>query len=318
MRAYPTLARLLTLLLAFAAIGAVPAAQPTTDLPKPIATVVESLGPTVQAAIWFGPPEGAPTVTWQARRPMPAASAIKVAHLIEVCAARAKAAAPLPVNSGAAAPATWLEVSLSGTAAILAEPAHPAVAHFTPDQRATAERLLGGRSILGVCEAMIHGRDVDNATYNLAANLVTAHLGGPAALTRSLHARDPRFGGLQVRRYMLADRRAHGDNEVTAEALAALHAALALGRVPGLDAASVAACRRVLADGKDAAGRAVFRKDGALNSAPVARTRAGWREGAEGARVFVILLSDSEVGAATGQKLEEAALRIESLLFAAP
>jgi hypothetical protein len=314
MRAAPSPARFRALVLALAAASAARAAEPAapTELPGPVAAVIASLGPTAQAAIWFGPPEGPPMVAWHTRRPMPAASAIKVAHLIEVCAARAAA---LP---GTTATNSALEEPLPGATATLDDPGHPAVAHFTPTQRATARRLLGDRSTLGVCEAMIHGRGVDNATYNLAANLVTAHLGGPAELTRRLHARDPRFAGVQVRRHMLADRRAHGDNEVTAEALAAVHAALALGRVPGLDAATVAACRRVLADGRDAAGRAVFSKDGALDSAPATRTRAGWREGAEGARVFVILLSDSRAGAATGERLEEAARRIEALLFAAP
>ena len=314
MRAASSPARFRTLLIALAATGAARAAEPAapTDLPGPVAAIIASLGPTAKAAIWFGPPDGPPEVAWHARRPMPAASAIKVAHLIEVCAARARA---LP---GTTATTSALEEPLPGATATLDDPSHPAVAHFTPNQRATARHLLGDRTTLGVCEAMIHGRDVDNATYNLAANLVTAHLGGPGELTRRLHARDPRFAGVQVRRYMLADRRTHGDNEVTAEALSALLDALALGRVPGLDAATVAACRRVLADGQDAAGRAVFRKDGALDSAPATRTRAGWREGAEGARVFVILLSDTGAGAATGTRLEEAVRRIESLLFTAP
>lgn len=302
MRTVSYSARLRTSLLAFATAGVLRAAAATTlpELPRPIAALVEELGPTAQAAIWFGPPEGIPALTWHAGRAMPAASAIKVGHLIEVCAARA---------------AVWTE-PLPETIAVLGDPAHPAVAHFSPAQRATARRLLGERSTLGLCEAMISGRDVDNATYNLAANLVTAHLGGPAALTRRLHARDPRFAGLQVRRYMLADRRAHGDNEVTAEALAAVHAGLALGRIPGLDPATVAACRGVLAEGRDAAGRAVFRKDGALDSAPATRTRAGWREGPEGTRVFVILLSDTGGGAATGRRLEETGRRLEELLFA--
>ena len=149
-------ARLRTTLLAFATAGVLRAAAATSlpELPRPIAALVEALGPTAQAAIWFGPPEGHPALTWHAARAMPAASAIKVGHLIEVCAARASA--------GTAGAPGWTE-PLPETIAVLGDAAHPAVAHFSPAQRATARRLLGERSTLGLCEAMISGRDVDNA-----------------------------------------------------------------------------------------------------------------------------------------------------------
>jgi hypothetical protein len=334
MRARPCIASLLATGLALALAGcsatsaAAPLAPPAAPLPaglgQQVADVVAALGPTARAAVWFGTADGDALLTWNADTPMPAASAIKAAFLIEVFAAQASAP-PSPLAIPPAMPTLTdvpfvpqrgLDAPLAGADAVLGDAAHPAIAHFTPAQRATARRLLGGQSTRRIAEAMIASTGVDNATYNVAANLVTARLGGPAALTQRLHARDPRFHGLQVRRYMLADRRAHGDNEATAAALAAVHAALASRRVAGLDAATVQACRAVLADGADRDGRAVFRKDGALDSAPATRTRAGWRDGRNGARVFAILLADDAAGVATGARLEAAAQRIEDLLFA--
>lgn len=320
-----------SLALALAACGAPSAAAPRAapsplpaGLGQQVADVVAGLGPTARAAVWFGTADGEALLAWNADAPMPAASAIKAAFLVELFAAQAAAAAsPLAIPPAMPTltdvpfvPKPGLDAPLAGADAVLADAAHPAVAHFAPAQRATATRLLGGRSARRIAEAMITGKGVDNATYNVAANLVTARLGGPAALTQRLHARDPRWDGLQVRRYMLADRRAHGDNEATAASLAAVHAALATGRVRGVDAATLQACRTVLADGEDASGRAVFRKDGALDSAPATRTRAGWRDGRDGARVFAILLADDRAGAAAGEQLDDAAQRIEALLFA--
>ncbi|MBM3974717.1 MAG: serine hydrolase [Planctomycetes bacterium] len=305
------------LALALAACSAPPPPRTPTALPaalgQQIADVVAGLGPTARAAVWFGTADGEALLAWNAETPMPAASAIKAAYLIEAFAAQAGAVPTL--TDLPLAPPAGLDTPLPGADAVLADASHPAVAHFSPAQRATAQRLLGGQSTHRVCEAMISSKGVDNATYNVAANLVTARFGGPPALTQRLHARDPRFAGLQVRRYMLADRVATGDNTATAAALAAVHQALARGCVPGMATATVMACRRVLADGLDDEGRVVFRKDGALDSAPATRTRAGWRQGADGTRVFAILLADDRAGAAVGTRLDDAVQRIEALLF---
>lgn len=326
MRVRCTMAWLLGFALASCAAPAAPATHAALPaaLAEQVAAVVASLGPTARAAVWFGTRDGEALLAWNADTPMPAASAIKAAYLIEAFAAQADAGPSFVAIPNAVpaltdlplAPPIGLDAPLPGADAVLADARHPAVAHFTPAQRATALRLLGGQSTHRVCEAMISSKGVDNATYNVAANLVTARFGGPAALTQRLHARDPRFAGLQVRRYMLADRAANGDNTATAAALAAVHQTLARGRVPGMATATVMACRRVLADGEDDAGRAVFRKDGALDSAPATRTRAGWRQGADGTRVFAILLADERAGAAVGTRLDDAAQRIEALLFA--
>lgn len=337
MRARPSAASLLAagLTLALAACSSPPAAAPLAAPATPLAAsvgqqvadVVAALGPTARAAVWFGTADGEALLAWRADTPMPSASAIKAAFLVEVFAEQANAppsvlAIPptMPTLTDVPfVPQAGLDAPLPGADAVLADARHPAVAHFTPAQRATAQRLLGGQSTRRIAEAMITSKGVDNATYNLAANLVTARLGGPQELTRRLHARDPQLRGLAVRRYMLADRKANGDNEATASSLAAVHAMLARGRVAGLAPTTATACRRVLAAAADdGAGRAVFRKDGALDSAPATRTRAGWREGPAGSRVFAILLADDGAGAATGRQLEAAAQRIEELLFAAP
>jgi len=284
MRVRCTMACLLGFALASCAAPAAPAtpAALPAALAEQVAAVVASLGPTARAAVWFGTRDGEALLAWNADTPMPAASAIKAAYLIEAFAAQADAgpsfvaipnAVPALTDLPLAPPAS-LDAPLPGADAVLADARHPAVAHFTPAQRATALRLLGGQSTHRVCEAMISSKGVDNATYNVAANLVTARFGGPAALTQRLHARDPRFAGLQVRRYMLADRAANGDNTATAAALAAVHQTLAR-----------------------------------------TRTRAGWRQGADGTRVFAILLADERAGAAVGTRLDDAAQRIEALLF---
>jgi hypothetical protein len=165
---------------------------------------------------------------------------------------------------------------------------------------------------------MIAGNGVDNATYNLAANVVTAFFGGPAWLDAKLHARAPEWNGLHVRRYMLADRTTNGDNEASAHALADVLGRLALRHVPGMTRDTIDAVRMVLTRPADANGLANFGKDGALDSDPITRVEAGWREGPEGAVVWVVMLAvpgvPADQRAAQGQQLGDAAVRIERLL----
>jgi hypothetical protein len=266
--------------------------------------VVAGLGAGVRAAVWLGPAQGVPALAWNVEQPLPCASAIKAAYLVELFAARADA----------------LDDPLPGTDTALAA-AHPAAAHFAAAQREAARTALGTASARRIGEAMVTGKGVDNATYNLAANVVTAFFGGPAALEQRLRARSPRWSGLHVRRYMLADRTANGDNEVTAHSLAAVHGALAARAVPGVAPAAVDACRAVLARGTDAQGRAAFAKGGSLDSEPVTRVDAGWREGTDGgALVYAVVLVQDGVAAAerpaAGKSLAAATRTIRELLLA--
>lgn len=305
MRKFPALA---SALLTFAACTAptVRIADRADDakLANDVRALVAELGDGVHAAVWLGPAGSPPSLAWNVETPMPCASAIKAAYLVELFAARADA----------------LDQPLPGADGVLADARHPAVAHFSEAQRATARKALGGASTRRIAEAMISGKGVDNLTYNIAANLVTACCGGPLALDGKLHARATDWGDLRVRRYMLADRTANGDNEATAHALAAVHATLAQRRVPGLSNATVDACRAVLARPADAQGRACFAKNGALDSDPITRVEAGWREGPDGAQVYVVMLAQSGVAAAeraaAGQQLGTAATRLVTRLLA--
>lgn len=256
----------------------------------------------VSGSLWLSAPLHEPAVAFDEDVPMPSASAIKVAYLVELFAEHAQALdAPFPLAE--ALPDGQLS---------------PAIAHLPEAARRTAIAALTGASVRRIGEAMIRGNGVDNTTYNVAANLVTAHFGGPQWLEVALHARDPRWRGLAVRRYMLADRVANGDNVATARSLAAVHGGLAAGTVPGVDPRAVAAARAVLAAGNDEQGRAIFQKGGDLDSEPVTRVRAGWREGPGGAFVHVVMLRWDGVPAAEraarGDHLAAIAAKLERML----
>jgi hypothetical protein len=264
---------------------------------------IKQLGRKVDAAVWLSRPLQAPALEYNSDAAMPVASAIKAAYLVELFAEF---------------PGT-LDAPLPDAAEVLDDDKHPSIAHFTREQRATARQALRGASVRRIGEAMITSKGVDNITYNIAANLVTAHFGGPEWLQARLLARDPSWMGLQVHRYMLADRTQNGDNTATAAALAAVHGMLASRAVPGVDPRAIEAAREVLHKPDDAVGRHVFAKGGALDSWPVTRVEAGWHETANGPVVHVVMLQQvqgstddaSEIGA----RLGEAAKRIESMLL---
>ena len=293
------------LLFAACTSAPVPVADRAEDrrLLASVQQVIAELGPGVRAAVWLGPALGTPQLAWNVEVPMPCASAIKAAYLVELFAAHADR----------------LDQPLPGAGATLADAEHPAVAHFTEAQRDAATKALGGASTFRIAEAMITGKGVDNLTYNLAANLVTAALGGPVWLEAKLHARAPEWRGLRVRRYMLADRTTNGDNDATAHALADVHGRLARRELPGVPRLAIDAARMVLARTADAQGRATFGKDGALDSEPITRVEAGWREGPDGAFVHVVMIAQTGVDPAqradAGQRLGAAAQAIERLLL---
>jgi hypothetical protein len=233
---------------------------------------------------------------------MPCASSIKTAYLIEWLAAHRGDLDAQP------------EIGRR----ILTDDHHPAVAHFTAAQRATALRDLGQASVRRIGEAMIRGNGIDNATYNIAANLVTAAFDGPEGLQRRLRARDGSWRGLQVRRYMLADRAEHGDNEATPRALCAVLGGILRADIPGIDRRVIDAARSILLEPSDDAGPPRFTKSGALDSRPAARIRSGFLD-APGERTDVVwaVMVDSPEGEGRrcGDQLEAAAEQIERLLL---
>jgi hypothetical protein len=252
------------------------------------------------AAVYCAPRDGTPWLAIEADRPMPCASAIKAAYLVEWFAAHAAA----------------LDATDSVVDAVLRDDAHPAIAHFAPAARERARAALLGVGVRRIAEAMISGRGVDNLTYNVAANLVTAWAGGPDALTAKLHARDPAWRGLVVRRYMLADRNERGDNTATARSLGSVMAMLADEAVPGVGAEVVAAARAELRQERVPDGwSAAYAKFGALDSAPATRVLAGWVERDGQMRVYVVMLARDARGAAVGDDLERAARALETELL---
>lgn len=265
--------------------------------------VLEAHGDGVQAGIWLGGAEGAPSFAWRDDAAMPAASAIKTAYLVELFAAHA----------------AGLDEALPGAATTLAGDGHAALAPFDAAARADARRDLGGASVRRAGEAMIRGRGVSNATYNVAANLVTASFGGPEALQGRIRARDPAFSGISVRRYMIADRTKPGDNEATPRALAAVLQRLAARKLPGVPPETVEAMRAVMLASEDPRRGRHFSKSGALDTDPLTRVRSGWVEKDGRATVYVVMLSQPGPGARprakAGEALEAAAAKLQDLLL---
>lgn len=274
-----------------------------TRIEREVARLLEAHGEPVQASLWLGDGRDA---LWS-RDPdlaMPAASAIKTAFLIELFAEHH---ADLD-----AAPAEF--------ATLTADASHPAFAHFAAPLRAEIVRELAHASVHRVGRAMIRGDGVSNGVYNAAANLTTAHLGGPAALTARIHARDPAFAAVHVRRYMLAARNS-GDNEASAAGLAAVLQRIARGELAGVDGATLAAIRDVMRGNDHARFGVHWHKSGALDSTPITRVESGAFPIGGRPLVYVVMLSQRDPGtrspAEAGQRLGRLALALREALLEA-
>jgi beta-lactamase class A len=217
-------------------------------------------GDAIEAGVWFGAASGAPVYQRAADRAIPAASVVKTAVLVELFAAHAG----------------HLDEPLGADAdAILADAKHAAMVPFSVAQRTEIQTALRGASVRDVAATMMGSHRASNAVYNASANLAIASLGGPAAATAKIRARDATFGGVVVRRYMLAPRAQGGDNDATPAALAAVLAAVATGKVPGVDAATAEAMVRVMMVQKDTLG-AHRHKEGNLDSDPMVCIKTGF------------------------------------------
>ncbi len=235
-----------------AGIAGALAAVPTTDF--------TDLG----VSVWIGPADlsltgGAPLHAEAADVPRPAASSIKTSYLVELFADReGNLLDPLP-----------------DAASVVGDPDHPAVTHFDAETQAEIREALTAAPTETVGFHMIRGTGVSNAVYNAAANLTTAFLGGPAELTRRIHARHPDFAGIHSRRYMLAARDVTGDNTATAASLAAVLAGIARGDTPGVSAGVHDEIRKILFL-EDTPDGLHFFKGGSLNSDPLTRVLSGY------------------------------------------
>ena len=277
--------------------GQAPAGRPAASRPdaQALTTAIDTRlaahGDGVSASVWLG---GAAGDGWLARAveaPRATASAIKTFYLIELFGRFAGA----------------LDQPLPGVEGVLADDAHPAISHFTPEQRAEIRRDLAGASVRRVGLVMMGTAPASNIVYNAAANLTTAALGGPEALTAAIRARDRAFAGVAARRYMLRDRRERGDNEAPALALAAVYQRLASRRLTGIDPPAMEAIHAALRRADDPVLGRHFDKGGSLGSDPMCEIRAGWYETATGPLVYVVMTLQPTPGAdgreASGRRL---------------
>jgi hypothetical protein len=248
------------------------------ELDRQVEALLREYGEGVAASLWVGSDSPTPFYEWNSTQARPAASAIKTFHLIELFDAFAGK----------------LEEPLPGAESILGNPNHPAMVVFERRFHDEIRRALGRASVRQVGMVMmqgktLEGRVVEPYVYNAAANLVTAVLGGPEALTARIHKRDPAFGAVQVRRYMVANRD-QGDNDAPATALAALYGRLATRKLQGIDARTMEAIYEPLLQQRFSPTSAVFFKDGGLPISPITSVHAGWWEQPTGPVVYVVML----------------------------
>ena len=244
-----------------------------TVVSQKVEALLKGHGEGVVGSVWLGGDSGKAWFERNSDPPYATASAIKTFYLVELFAShRGRLDKPLP-----------------GADAVLKDDGHPAISHFSPEQRDEIRRALRGSSVRRVGEVMMGKVQASNAVYNAAANLTTATLGGPEALTRLIRDRDPAFEGVSVRRYMLRDRNEHGDNEAPATAFAALYQRLASRRFTTIDGKTIDAVREAMIERKDKSLGTSFTKDGNVDSDPLAEVRAGWWETAKGRLVYVVM-----------------------------
>lgn len=243
---------------------------------------LRQIGQGVEAAIWFGEVAGMARIERHAFETMPSASAIKTFFLVEFFASHKDT----------------LDGPVSAADTVLADDAHPAIAHFTAEQKQDIRKTLAGRSARALGEIMMGKAPASNVAYNAAANVIIAVMGGPQRLTDRIKARDPAFSKVFVRRYMLRDRNEHGDNETTAAALAALYRNLAARRLNGVEPKTVDAIRNAIIRTGNSTVGFEYIKTGALDSDPLTRVEAGWKEPPAGAEtvVFVVMLRQPNPG----------------------
>ena len=245
---------------------------------KAVRAILTKHGGKPNIGLWIGGSTGGDRYERGSGETLPTASAIKTSILIELFARFADA----------------LDQPPPGLDAILRDD-HPAITHFSPQQRDEVRKGLAGGSVRRLGGIMMGSVPASNIVYNAAANVAIALLGGPEEATRSIRARDPAFAPIAVRRYMLADRKATGDNVATAAALASVIQRLASRRVPGIADSTVEDIRRAMLAKDDPRGGRLFLKDGDLASDPITCVRSGWSEKpGGGAIVFVVMIAQDK------------------------
>ena len=248
-----------------------------------VRAILAKQGGRIRTGLWVGEPTGDALYASNPGEMLPTASAIKMTILVELFARF-----PDALNQ----PAPGLDAILKDD--------HPAIAHFDPRQRDEVRKGLAAVSVRSLGGIMMGSVPASNLVYNAAANVAIALLGGPVGITHSIRARDPAFAPIAVRRYMLADRKANGDNEAEPAALAAVLQRLSSRQFPGIADATVEDIRRAILAKDDPRRGRLFLKDGDLASDPTTCVRTGWCEKpGGGAMVFVVMLARDDIGAGT-------------------
>jgi hypothetical protein len=250
---------------------------------KAVRAILAKHNARARAGLWIGGTAGEALYASGPGETLPTASAIKTAILIELFSRFADTLDQPPL----------------GLNAILKDD-HPAIAHFSPPQRDEVRKALVGVPVRRLGGIMMGSVSASNIVYNAAANVAIALLGGPEEATRSIRARDPDFAPISVRRYMLADRKATGDNVATPAALAAVLQRISSRHLSAITEATVVDIRRAMLMKDDPRRGKVFIKDGDLASDPITCVRTGWCEKpGGGAIVFVVMIAQDEPVART-------------------
>ncbi|MBT8082967.1 MAG: class A beta-lactamase-related serine hydrolase [Gammaproteobacteria bacterium] len=225
----------------------------------------------VEYSVWLGQPDGHTWYEHNADDVRPAASAIKTAILVEFLSTQLDS----------------LDEPFDALEAIVDNPASPAIRHFDADQEAYVQNELRDLTARQLAQAMVHTEHTySNAAYNAAANVIIEYLGGPEALSERLQRRFPDAAGLQVARYMLADRQQNPDNLLTARSLATILRYLAQdGPTDELRTAA----RAILLYETDANRGDHYYKGGSLRSDPQVRIESGWWDHRGAAVVYAVI-----------------------------
>ena len=243
----------------------------TASIASAVARLESEAGGDVEYSVWLGKPDGQAWYEHKADEVRPAASAIKTAILVEFLSTQLDS----------------LDEPFAALDEIVDDPASPAIRHFDAEQAAYVDNELRDLTARELALAMVHTEHTySNAAYNAAANVIIEYLGGPVALTERLQRRFPDAAGLQVARYMLADRQQDGDNLLTARALAAVLRDLA--RDGPVDELRTAAHAILLYESDPDRGDHYY-KGGSLSSDPQVRIESGWWDHRGEAFVYAVI-----------------------------
>lgn len=194
---------------------------------------------------------------------------------------------------------------------IVLDTRHPALVHFSASTQAAIAKDLRKVSIKELGKIMIDskfadGSECSNTSYNAAANVAIALLGGPEGTTRRLHDRHPLQSGLHVRRYMLADRNVTGDNTATPRGLATVFARTVHQQLPDVQPHVTQAMTDILHSADYPDGSQLFSKGGTLHTDPVTCVRSGQLRRGEARLSYAIMVAQELQSATSGKSQYEA------------